>query len=673
MVPKSLRVSWSLVRLCPLAVLVCSVAPVRSNALELRLGDVSGSWDTTLSYGVSYRVQRPDKSLIGLPNGGWAYSVNNDDGTLNYGRSMFSNAAKITSELQLDYGFLGGFIRGTGFYDFEGEDGHRERAHLSKRARDLVGHDVRLLDAYITASFDVLSMPVQIRLGEQVVSWGESTFIPHGINVINPVDVTALRVPGAELREAFLPQGMVWGTVGMCDNASFEAFYQYDWDETIIDPPGSYFSTNDYAGEGGSRVQLGFGAAPEGDFLGVPRERTKDPDDQGQFGLAMRVFAPSLHDTEFGFYFINHHSALPLISARTGTLQGALNAGAVGANAPGVIGTSIATFAANPADPVGAITSGVVNGMGNGMTQSQAGLIAQTTVETYAGALMGGATTPAAQGAAAAAGATAAVSSATDAYARTARYFTEYPEDIQVFGVSFNTEVGSSGIALQGEYSFHKDQPLQVDDLELLFAALGPINAGLAAANQVGNYTGQFTTIIPGFIERDVSQVQATLTKIIPQVAWADQLVLLGEAGAVYVHNMPDKDDLRLNGPATFISGNQALAGVHGPAAGQFEDEDNFADQTSWGYRAIARLTYNDVFAGVNLMPRIAWQHGVDGITPGPASTFLEDRKAITLGLTGTYRHDWAVDVSYTNYFGAGRYNLVNDRDFISATIKYSF
>ena len=40
---------------------------------------------------------------------------------------------------------------------------------------------------------------------------------------------------------------------------------------------------------------------------------------------------------------------------------------------------------------------------------------------------------------------------ATHEYAQTARYFTEYPEDIQLFGVSFNTQLATTGIALQGE------------------------------------------------------------------------------------------------------------------------------------------------------------------------------------------------------------------------------
>ena len=37
-----------------------------------------------------------------------------------------------------------------------------------------------------------------------------------------------------------------------------------------------------------------------------------------------------------------------------------------------------------------------------------------------------------------------------------------------MFGVSFNTSLGTSGIAIQGEISHRKDLPLQIDDVELV-------------------------------------------------------------------------------------------------------------------------------------------------------------------------------------------------------------
>ena len=100
-------------------------------------------------------------------------------------------------------------------------------------------------------------MGAELRLGRQVVSWGESTFIQNGINVINHFDVSALRVPGSELKEGFLPQEMVNFSLQFSDNLSAQAIYITDWNATVPEPAGSYFSANDFAPVGGSKVVLG--------------------------------------------------------------------------------------------------------------------------------------------------------------------------------------------------------------------------------------------------------------------------------------------------------------------------------------------------------------------------------------------------------------------------------
>ena len=51
-----------------------------------------------------------------------------------------------------------------------------------------------------------------MRAGKQVVNWGESTFIGGGINSINPIDVSAFRRPGAEIKEGLIPVNMLFGS-----------------------------------------------------------------------------------------------------------------------------------------------------------------------------------------------------------------------------------------------------------------------------------------------------------------------------------------------------------------------------------------------------------------------------------------------------------------------------
>jgi len=259
---------------------------------------------------------------------------------------------------------------------------------------------------------------------------------------------------------------------------------------------------------------------------------------------------------------------------------------------------------------------------------------------------------------------------ATDAYAQTARYFVAYPEDVKLYRLSFNTALGT--YAWQGEASYRQDAPLLVDDVELLFAALGPINPGLAAFNQLGDFSGRFETVVPGVRRLDVSQFQTTVTKIFGPLLGADQGLLLWEGAVTHVHGMPAKDVLRFEGLGTYVSGNAVL----GPAAHPgkpIEAPEHFADATSWGYRLAGRLEYLNAFAGFNVVPSFAWQHDVDGVSPGPGGNFVEGLTALTLGLGFSRQNTWEFDLGYTRYSGAGRYNLINDRDFVGVNAKYSF
>ena len=121
------------------------------------------------------------------------------------------------------------------------------------------------------------------RLGQQVVSWGESTFIQGGLNVINPVDVSKLRLAGSELKEAFEGINMLWASMDLTDALSIEALYMFEWEPIIPDPAGTYYSTSDIATPGATYAMLGFGTYPQPvinpDLLqrGVPARQLRQP------------------------------------------------------------------------------------------------------------------------------------------------------------------------------------------------------------------------------------------------------------------------------------------------------------------------------------------------------------------------------------------------------------
>ena len=82
-----------------------------AQAVEFSLMDnqLSGSIDTTLSYGAMWRVQGRDKDNIS--------DINADDGNRNFDTGLVSEVYKATSDLSLKYDNYGAFVRGTAYYD----------------------------------------------------------------------------------------------------------------------------------------------------------------------------------------------------------------------------------------------------------------------------------------------------------------------------------------------------------------------------------------------------------------------------------------------------------------------------------------------------------------------------------------------------------------------------
>jgi hypothetical protein len=674
---------------------VGTLGATKVQAVDFQWGEVSGSWDTTLSYGQLWRIEDPDCNLIATADGGCGRSANIDDGDLNYHDGVVSRAMKSVTELSLQYRSVGAFVRGSGLYDFQTAKRDQARTPLSKDAKRLVGKYTRLLDAFAYARFNLGSMPAEVRLGRQVLSWGESTFIQGGLNTINHFDVSALRVPGSELKEAFLPQEMAVFNLQFNENLSTQLVYLLDWNDTKPEPAGSFFSSNDFATPGGNRVLLGFGAfsdqgvdfTPLGgplisDFQNVKRLDTRKPDDSGQGGINFKLYLPNFNNgTEFGLYFLNYHSRLPLISGRTGTQAGLGNAfGAL--NAAGAAAQALAAGLPLQA----AIATGAAVGVSR--SAQAGGNLSPTAAQQYAtiGAntqLAGGDVT------------TQATNLAVNEYAKTAGYFTEFPEDIRMIGLSFNTQLQATGVALQGEIAYRQNAPLQYDDVELLFSALGPFENGIATlrgtplpatclsgagatllrCNQLGAFG--LNQEIRGWSLKDTWQAQFTATKTFANILWASQAVLVFESAVSYIPGLEDKTTggpagrgLRYNGPGTSVSGNAELASRH---FGEVEPLDRFPDSTSWGYRLAGRVEYPNLIGSWNIVPRFSWTQDVNGTSPGPGGNFIEDRFGLTLGVAANLRGVHEFDFAWTKFGGAGRYNDLNDRDFASASYKISF
>ncbi len=642
--------TWRLARL-PLAVSLASTLAAPAFGVTFNIGEIEGQFDSAISVGASWSVRGADRDLIGVNNGGQGLSQTTDDSRQNFKKGeTFSKIFKGVHDLELKYGDTGAFIRGKYWYDFELKDESRLFKDIddSNRKQAAQASGAEILDAFVYHNYAIADQPGSVRLGKQVVSWGESTFIQNSINAINPVDAAAFRRPGAEIKEGLIPVNMFYVSQSLTDNLSAEFFYQLEWDQTVIDNCGTFFAQPDIAADGcddnlrlltnsaasqagvngiinGLNTSGAFGtiANIDGNSEGVLVKRSGDRDarDGGQWGLAFRYFAEEL-DTEFGAYAMNYHSRTPFLSA----------------TAPGANVYAGASQVYNPANPLG--------------TGPAAALIV----------------------------------------AGNSSYFMEYPEDIRLYGLSFSTTL-PTGTAWSGEVSYRPNAPVSYNTTDILFSAVRPIEGGGSIFGDASLLSATPGQDLHGYARKEITQFQTTFTHFFDRVMGADRLTLVGEIGVAHVGGLEKSSSVRYGRDPVFGPGALPDVGAPGFAGvatcGLLNDltvggssnpdasnarkncnDDGFVTSTSWGYRARAIWDYSNAIAGINLKPSVSWSHDVDGY--GPNGLFNEGNKAVSLGLDAEYQNTYTAGLSYTDFFG-GDYNTSIDRDFVALSFGMNF
>jgi hypothetical protein len=339
------------------AAAACAVALLAATpALAVRTTTEGGTeidFSSTISFGLQMRTAKRLSSTIGNDNGGNVPTgsqlgalfngpgqeatanpdfnfLQADDGNLNYNRGdIVSAALKGTHEfgLKTTDGWRA-LARGTWVGDARA--GHTRRTDLSDDAKDIATRNLTLLDAWVSKDFKLVGdRSTTVRLGNQVLSWGEDIFIVGGINSINALDLRKIHTPGTQVKEILRPAPMLSLNTGITDSVSAEAYYQFKWNAFRFDPVGTFFSTGDVVGAGQRPAfipssLLGAPTGTFGDFgAGIqngtnvaPFEGDKVPPKGQQFGLAMR-FKPANWGTEFALYYERYHDKLPFTTLFT--------------------------------------------------------------------------------------------------------------------------------------------------------------------------------------------------------------------------------------------------------------------------------------------------------------------------------------------------------------------
>lgn len=604
-----------------------------AGALEYVNDDWHASLNTELSISAGWRMDSQDKRLMGQANqeisAGTPFgspTSNTDDGNWNFDKSKtYSKLLNGYSELSLSWRNVGILTNARYFYDFELKDEARAKDDtgfartLNDETLKAAGADIKLMDAYVYGNFD-LPRPASFKLGRHTLSWGEGLFMPGGINSINPIDVTAARAPGSEVKDFLLPVNMLSVGLELGSNVSVEAFYQLDWEATEQEACGTYFSTNDTSADGcGPIILLNVSdndaqALIAGKTAIVPRLQDREASDHGQYGVAMHWFLEQFNGSELGVYFMNYHSRLPFFS-----------------------GVALDPFQVAPNDllPIPGLPS----------------------------------------------------------------YYSEYPEDIRLYGISYSTS-HQSGFSFAGEYSFRENEPVQWNSSEIVYGGLLRLHSRhlLTRAEQEGKEPAELAgTEQPGYDRYKTSQLQISTIKLLPGFMDTDHSTFVAEAGAIYIHNFPRSSISRYGRSAHFgngsfdglgqeifpdlnpfsplnysCTGEAALVAANDNPA--YCDNQGYTTQFSWGYILGMQFNYQAVWPNINLQPEVFFSHDVNGYSPEPMGLFVEGRKKLGLSLKADYwLSRYQAALGFVKFYGGSRHNVLNDRDHFTASLSVSF
>ncbi|MCX7170107.1 MAG: DUF1302 domain-containing protein [Proteobacteria bacterium] len=622
---KNRRLGTAIISL--LAILFAS--PV--GAINFTLGeDVKVIWNTTISLGTAWRTRDADARLIGADNANQipgAKSQDNtvDDGNLNFRKKgdTFSTPLKIVSDMEIKRENLGGVIRVMGWKDFtlsdksvpggHGPTGYQSGARLDDggffKENKFVG--VALQDFYGYGNFSSAGGDkINLRVGKQVVNWGESLFI-QGINSYGTANVAAVRRPGAEVKDILLPYNQLFGSFGIAGGPTIEGWYQLKWQRTTIDPCGTFFSFADFGFDPSCQRlnMIGTDAAAYASVSGSPfavppfgptsvvRGADITPGNGGQFGLSLRYRAESL-DTDLGAYYTKYHARVPYVGFTMPT--------------PGVV--------------MGAPTAGVPLPFTPSGFNPQVIVSFPEDIKSF--------------------GVSAATLVGLWSVAGEINHTWDFPVQIN----------GKDSLFAVWYQSF--GQMLGVPPPGLMV----PTAAALAPGG-----------LMNGYDRIGKTQIQVNFIRVFNDILAANTLTFVGEGAYIHTNGMADVSQRRYGrtGVVGLATDGTPMPCLLFNTISDGCSTEGFVTKNSWGYRLLGELSYTGVIPGATLAPRLFWSHDVSGYSPD--GTFIKDRKQLGLALKVDFQKKYFGEISYTTNDHSALYDALRDRDFVAVNVGMSF
>lgn len=280
--------------------------------------DLQFRWDNTVTVSTEYGLHNALPSAANYcaldPHETLTYEIGR--GRCVYGTGFHTARIDLLSQIDIDATDFGLHASAAGWYDGIDNDENSTSQGNSYRTAETSengGHDLELFEAFIHGAVDVGGdSALSFRIGRHSLVWGESLFFPgNGIAAgLSPIDSYMVQSPSEyHATNAYLPVDQLslnWSATG---ELSIQAYYQFEWRRSRIDPDYAYVDPNNVLGAEGTHL-ISLTVPGRGTFY---YRRTADrlPDSSDQYGLAVKWHRG---DFDLGLYGLSYDAKTPEIN-----------------------------------------------------------------------------------------------------------------------------------------------------------------------------------------------------------------------------------------------------------------------------------------------------------------------------------------------------------------------
>ncbi|MEQ1519423.1 MAG: DUF1302 family protein, partial [Usitatibacteraceae bacterium] len=243
------------------------------------------------------------------------------------------------------------------------------------------------------------------------------------------------------------------------------------------------------------------------------------------------------------------------------------------------------------------------------------------------------------------------------------KYFTEFPEDIRMVGLTFEKKFAAG--AVYGELTYRPNQPYQYNSSDLLTAFATPAGPTPLRAAATATTPG---AIFHGFERHKAQQLDLGGFHALGSLFGAQSSNIAAEIVYKRAPDLPDRTLTRFRRADVYGAG--PVNGVCLTTNPKQCSLDGFISENALGYRMRLAMRYPQIMSGVDFNPTLSLGHDQRGWSED--SAIVEGRNFAILSLKAEVKKAWIVELSWQPTWG-GEYNNAKDRSSAALSVGYRF